>query len=331
MEEFAEFRSWEELIPDALGLIFRNLPLQEILTVVPRVCKSWSRAVSGPYCWQEIELDEWCRRVDSEQIERMLDLLVRRSCGSCRRIAVSGLPNDSILSFIVDHAGSLQSLELPRSEVSDAGIEQIAGRLPNITFLDISSCKKIGARALKAFGVHCKSLIGLRRTMHPLEVAGKVCQDDEALAIAVTMPKIRHLELAYLLLTTQGVLEILSRCADLEFLDIRGCWDVKLDEKFLKEKHARLKVLGPEIVDSYERSFWDECSDDSDASEYSWEYMDDDEEDEDDDDEVYEDMSDEEIVWDDGVDEQNLERLQVRFYGGGFNEAFAGFEWPLSP
>uniref|UniRef100_A0A453PM58 F-box domain-containing protein n=1 Tax=Aegilops tauschii subsp. strangulata TaxID=200361 RepID=A0A453PM58_AEGTS len=30
--------------------------------------------------------------------------------------------------------------------------------LPNLTFLDISSCTKIGARALEAFGRHCRSL-----------------------------------------------------------------------------------------------------------------------------------------------------------------------------
>lgn len=210
--------------------------------------------------------------------------------------------------------------------MSDAIVEQVAGSFSGVTFLDVSSCKNIGARALKSFGAHCKSLVGLRRTMHPLEVAGKVCQDDEALAIALAMPKLRHLELAYLLLTTQGVLQILAHCHELRFLDIRGCWEVKLEEKVVKEKYAALRILGPEIVDSYERSFWDECSDYSDASEYSWGFMEDG-------DGGYEDMSNEGSVWDDDddIDGENVERLQVRFYGGGFNEAFAGFEWPLSP
>ncbi|XP_066332544.1 uncharacterized protein [Miscanthus floridulus] len=36
-EDGKEYRCWEELLPDALGLIFRNLPLQEVLTVVPRL------------------------------------------------------------------------------------------------------------------------------------------------------------------------------------------------------------------------------------------------------------------------------------------------------
>ncbi|KAL0917076.1 hypothetical protein M5K25_012117 [Dendrobium thyrsiflorum] len=294
MGDLADVRAWEELIPDALGLIFRNLSLKEILTVVPRVCKAWNWAVTGPYCWREIDIEEWSRRVEPEQIDAMLNLLVRRSCGSFRRLVVSGLPNDSLFCFIAEHSSSLQSLELPSSEITDAVVEQVAGKLSNITFLDISSCKKIGARALKAFGKHCQSLVGLRRTMRPLEVTDMACHDEEAVAIALTMPKLRHLELAYLLLTTQGVLHILLHCPDLEFLDIRGCWDVKIDEK-LKEKYAGVRVLGPDIVD--DRSFLDEFSDYTDSSDYSWEFMDDVY-----DDDVYEDMSDEESVWNDDYD-----------------------------
>ncbi|KAG4974148.1 hypothetical protein JHK87_030969 [Glycine soja] len=51
MEEACEFQSWAELIPDALGVIFTNLSLQERVTVIPRVCKSWANVVTRPYCW----------------------------------------------------------------------------------------------------------------------------------------------------------------------------------------------------------------------------------------------------------------------------------------
>ncbi|KAJ6841193.1 F-box protein FBW2 [Iris pallida] len=323
MEDCCEYRAWGDLIPDALGLIFRNLPLQEILTVIPRVCKSWGRAVSGPYCWQQIDIEEWSQRCKPEQLDSLVRMLVARSNGSVRRLAVFGLPDDNLFSFVADHAGSLQTLVLPRSKISDSIVEQVSARLSNLTFLDVSYCKKIGPRALEAFGNNCKSLTGLRRTMHPLEVADKVSQDDEAFAIASTMPKLRHLEVAYLLLTTHGVLEILARCKELDYLDVRGCWEVKLDERLLKEKHAGLKVLGPHIVDSYEGSFWDDCSDYSDTSSvYSWEFMEDEV--------VYEGGSDDDSddIW---GDEQAPEGLEVRFYGGGFNRAFSGFHWPASP
>lgn len=214
---------------------------------------------------------------------------------------------------------------MPRSEISDPIVEEVAGKLSNVTFLDVSYCVKIGARALEAFGKHCRALVGLKRVMHPVEVAEKVCQDDEAHAIASTMPNLKHIEIAYLLLTNAGILDILSRCSDLRFLDMRGCWDVKLKENFFKEKYSSLKVLGPLVVDSYEMNYWDECSNYSDSSGYlSWEFMDDVVG------EYYDGFSDDDDdgAWDDG---QGLEGLEVRFYGGGFNGGSAGFDWPNSP
>uniref|UniRef100_A0A1D1Y459 F-box protein FBW2 n=1 Tax=Anthurium amnicola TaxID=1678845 RepID=A0A1D1Y459_9ARAE len=323
MDESVELRSWDEMIPDALGLIFRKLSLQDILTVVPRVCKSWRRAVSGPYCWQEIEIVEWCRGCKPEQITRMLQMLIPRSSGSLRKLCVSSLPNDQAFQYIADHAVSLQTFELPKSAISDCIVEQVAAKLSNVTFLDVSYCVKMGACALEAFGKHCKFLVGLRRAMNPAEVIDIICQDDEAHAIASSMPKLKHLEMAYLLLTDGGVLEILAGCRYLEFLDIRGCWGVKLGQKFMKEKYSGLKVLGP--VD-WEVNYWDDYSDFSDSSGYlAWELMDDD------DDIVgdyYDGFSDVDGEWD---DEQALEELELRFYEDGFNDASVALDWPPSP
>ncbi|MFQ6642280.1 hypothetical protein Gotur_017156 [Gossypium turneri] len=101
-EEQSEFRHWDQLPPDVLGLIFTNLSLQELLTVIPCVCKSWSKAVTGPYCWQDIDLDEWSCRCRPHQLDRMLRMLVTRSNGSLRNLHVAGLQNDSNFSFITE-------------------------------------------------------------------------------------------------------------------------------------------------------------------------------------------------------------------------------------
>ncbi|XP_059636632.1 F-box protein FBW2-like [Cornus florida] len=304
--EGADFRRWDELIPDALGLIFSNLSLQEMLTVVPLVCKSWRKAVMGPYCWQEIDIEEWSNRSKPDNIERMLRMLITRSSGSLRKLCVSGLPNDLIFSFVAEHAGALQNLRLLRSDMSDLIVEQVSGRLSTITFLDLSYCCKIGARALEAIGKHCKLLAVLRRNMHPLDMEGMLSQEDEAYAIARTMPKLKQLEMAYLLIDTECVLEIISSCPKLEFLDLRGCWSVKLDEKYVKDKFPKLKVLGPHVVDHYEQNDWEEdCSDESYAdSFYDYESFD--------------------GMWDD-----DEERLELRFYEG-FDED-NGYGWPPSP
>ena len=182
--------------------------------------------------------------------------------------------------------------------MSDSLVEEIAGRFSTLTFLDVSCCNKMGSRALEAIGKNCKSLVGLCRNMHPLTTAGKPPQEEEAHAIATTMPKLKHLEMAYHLLCTKSVLEILSCCPELELLDLRGCWHVELNEKFLKEKFPKLRVLGPVVVDDREDyAYYDESSDGT------WD--------------------------DDDDDEGSLEELEVRFYEG-FGE-HPEYGWPTSP
>ncbi|KAL6347225.1 hypothetical protein AAG906_013536 [Vitis piasezkii] len=149
----------------------------------------------------------------------MLEILIRRSC---------------------EHAGSFQTPQLIRSEISDSLAEEIAERFSTLTFSDVSCCNKTGSRALEAVGKNCNSLVGLCRNMHPLTTAGKFPQDEEAHAIATTMPELKHLEMAYYLSQHKSVLEILSCCPELELLDLRGCRHVELNVKFLKEKLPKL-------------------------------------------------------------------------------------------
>lgn len=322
MEEGFEFRPWDELLPDALGLIFRNLSLQEVLTVIPRVCKSWEKAVKGPYCWQEIDIEDWSKSRCPENLDRMLRLLIPRSCGSLRKLCVSGLSDKSSFEFIANNAKSLQTLRLPKCELCDTVVEQqVAGTFSNITFLDVSYCIKIGARALESIGKHCKCLTGLRRTMHPLEVIDKLSQDDEALAISTTMPKLKQLEIAYMLVGTLSISEILQNCRQLELLDVRGCWNVNLDENFVK-KFNKLKVVGPLVVDCYDKNGWDNSSDYSGSSGYiPWDFVAGDIDDDFDDDE----MSD--GYWE---DEERVEDVEMWFYDD-LNAVDAGYDWPQSP
>uniref|UniRef100_A0A2P2JVH2 F-box protein FBW2 n=2 Tax=Rhizophora mucronata TaxID=61149 RepID=A0A2P2JVH2_RHIMU len=327
MDGGSEHRHWDDLIPDALGLIFSNVSLQDKLTVVPRVCKAWNRAVAGPFCWQEIDIEEWSKHCRPEQQDRMLRMLITRSYGSLRKLCVSSLHNDTIFSFIAEHAGSLHTLRLPRSDMSNSIVEQIAGKLSTITFLDLSYCSKISGAALLAIGEHCKLLVGLSRNMHPWDTAEKVTQDDEAYAIADRMPKLKHLEVAYLLMSTRAALEILSGCPDLEYVDLRGCWDVKLDHTFIKEKFPKLKMLGPresgyhELMDDWDDDYSLASFDYTDSSDYlPWEFSAGDVGDLDDVNNSYDEM------WD---DEQRLEELELRYYEE--IEDARLYDWPSSP
>lgn len=231
----------------------------------------------------------------------------------------------TIILLSLQSAKSLQTLRLPRSEISNSIVEQVAGMLSGLTFLDVSYCKNIGAEALEAIGKNCKSLSGLRRIMHPLEVIDKLSQDDEAIAIASTMPKLHHLEIAYLLVDTSSVLEIIRNCRELESLDIRGCWNVSLDENFVK-KFSGLKIIGPHIMDYYDDiDNWDSCSDYSTSSDFlDWDLFADDMDDNDDD-EDYEDVSD--GFWE---DDERIEDIEMWFYDD-LEAIDAGYDWPQSP
>ncbi|GAB2217161.1 hypothetical protein Drorol1_Dr00000326 [Drosera rotundifolia] len=265
MDEVDDYPHWEDLLPDALGLIIKKLPLQEILTVIPRVCKSWTRAVQGPYCWQKIDIYEWSTECVPEQLDRMLRLLIGRSCGSLRELHVACVNDDRLFSFIAEHASSLQKLILRRSEISDAIVTEFAGKFSSLSSLDLSYCYEIRTKALEAIGRSCKSLVSLSWNMHPIVFEDRPSYVDEAHAIANTMPKLKHLELAYVHIDVGSVLDILSGCRDLELLDLRGCWDVELDKKFFEEKHPKVKILGPHVDMGYlERGCWDYASDFSD-------------------------------------------------------------------
>nr|GMC62531.1 F-box protein FBW2-like [Ipomoea batatas] len=83
-------------------------------------------------------------------------LLITRSQGSLRKLCVSGVLMNQTFEFIADNAKSLQALHLTRSEIGDPAVERLAEKFSNVTFLDISYCNDMGARALEAIGKQCK-------------------------------------------------------------------------------------------------------------------------------------------------------------------------------
>lgn len=128
----------------------------------------------------------------------------------------------------------LNVLQIPMSEVTDEAIEKYAECLPALRVLDISNCLKITSRGIEALGRHCKLLIQLKRNMPPPEppqgnnAAAKVVQ-EEALAVANTMPMLQQLELAYGLFSDPALDAVLEKCPLLRTLDILGCWNVRLE------------------------------------------------------------------------------------------------------
>lgn len=156
------------------------------------------------------------------------------------------------------------------SEISDQAVEKYAECLPALRVLDISNCLKITSRGIEALGRHCESLVQLKRNMPPPEplqgsnAAAKVVE-EEALAVANTMPMLEQLELAYGLFSDLGLDAILTKCSLLRTLDILGCWNVRL-EGDIEERCCALESFRepwePEYT-GYSSSGGDDDDDDS--------------------------------------------------------------------
>ena len=140
------------------------------------------------------------------------------------------------------------------SRVSDEAVELAAPKLSKLTFLDLSCCNDMGARAIVALGKNCTSLVHLVRSF--------CSRDDEAHAIATWMPKLRHLEMKHALLTDDGVRELVSSCRDLEFLSAIGCKYMNLDQTVIMENFPRLTLECDSPAMSISVSSWSEEDED---------------------------------------------------------------------
>ena len=101
MEEDCDFHRWDELIPEALVLIFRKLSLTDKLSI-PHVCKSWRRVMNESDCWQEIDFGGLSYYFPAEAFNRLLQKLLRKSSGLLHTLCAEGLPNDRSFSLIAD-------------------------------------------------------------------------------------------------------------------------------------------------------------------------------------------------------------------------------------
>ncbi|XP_074556272.1 F-box protein FBW2-like [Curcuma longa] len=225
---------WAELTPEVLASIFALIPTDELARTMSFVCRSWRDVLAEPYCWSVVSLEDWCRRVDrADVIDFVVRQLVRRSRGTIRRLSVYHL-GDSGFAHAALFCRSLSVLEMAVSFVTDKMVKKHESLLSNLTLLDISHCANITAQGIEVLGKNCKALVDLRRNMPPPEIThgdalpSSLVDEGEAMAVANTMVGLRHLELSYGRFSDKGLVAILSNCTALGFLDIRGCWCVRL-------------------------------------------------------------------------------------------------------
>ncbi|EOA21246.1 hypothetical protein CARUB_v10001596mg [Capsella rubella] len=243
-----EYRNWAELPPDLTSSILQRLGAIEILENAQKVCKSWHRVCKDPSMWRKIEID---KGGDSESVKYDLEGMCRhavdRSQGGLVEIAIHHFGTDGLLDYIADRSSNLRSLRLVRClPITDKGVANAIVKLPLLEDLEVSFCS-VSGECLSVVGQSCPHLKTLKLNRRPrIEFSMDMC-DRNAIAIAESMPELRHLQLLGNALTNTGLSAMLDRCPHLEYLDLRQCSNVTLVGDLMKRCFERIKDLrGPD-------------------------------------------------------------------------------------
>ncbi|XP_065848178.1 F-box protein FBW2-like [Euphorbia lathyris] len=219
---------WNDLNPEILALILVRISIEERVGLVSLVCKNWLACVSGPYCWSEINIQNWCRKRQRsvEDFDSVAHNLMNRSRGLFRLISAFKLGNRGFIS-VANWGKNLKVLKIPMSEVTDKMVETHARSLVNLSVLDISHCLDITSKGIGEFGNNCKGLTELRRNLRSVML--NEIDNSEAIVIANTMPGLKKLDICFGTFDECGLQAILTHCKALSHLNIQGCWNVKLE------------------------------------------------------------------------------------------------------
>ncbi|KAK8662009.1 hypothetical protein V6N13_091597 [Hibiscus sabdariffa] len=237
----AEARNWLELPPDVTASILSRLGAIEILNSAQKVCSQWRNICKDPSMWRSIDMRNYGGRQDGRVHEKMCFHAVDRSCGHLLDINIEHFGTDELLFYIAERSVHLRRLRLFMcDDISEDTWGEVALKLPCLEDLEISVCY-ISKHSLETIGRSCPLLKSLKYN-HRHIVEGYVC-DDEALAIAQSMPELRRLELLGNALTNEGLEAILDGCRHLEYLDLRQCLNVRLGEDLEKKCMEHIKTL----------------------------------------------------------------------------------------
>ncbi|XP_022762654.1 F-box protein SKIP19-like [Durio zibethinus] len=243
MTTASETRNWLELPLDVTASILSRLGAIEILNSAQSVCCQWRKICKDPLMWRSIDMHKLGEVCDMDyDLEKMCVHAVDRSCGNLLDINVEHFGSDELLIYIAERSGHLKRLRLVLCyNISDEGLSEAASKLPFLEELEISHCS-ISKDALETVGRCCPLLKSFKFNIQGCR-RFRVESDDDALAIAQTMPNLHNLQLFGNRLTNDGLQAILNGCPYLESLDLRQCFNVSLEGNLEKRCVECIKDL----------------------------------------------------------------------------------------
>ncbi|VYS61745.1 unnamed protein product [Arabidopsis thaliana] len=239
-----KLRNWAELPSKLTSSILLRLGAIEILQNAQKVCKPWHRVCKDPSMWRKIDIDNRNDRAAFKyDLESMCRHAVDRSHGGLIEIEIWYYGTNDLIMYIADRSSNLKSLGLVRCfPITDEGVAKAVSKVPLLEYLEVSYCLFSG-ESLRDIGRSCPNLKTLKLNRAPEIMFSNSGFDDNAKAIAESMPELRHLQLLGNGLTNKGLNAILDGCPHLEHLDLRQCFNINLVGDLKKRCFERIKDL----------------------------------------------------------------------------------------
>ncbi|OIT34129.1 PREDICTED: putative F-box/LRR-repeat protein 23 [Nicotiana attenuata] len=223
---------WVELPREITMDILQRLGAMEIVESAQRVCSTWWKVCHDPAMWSVVDLKN---EGDNFKMPWVLDKICRiavdRSQGQLLKISIDNFGSIDMINYIAERSSQLRHLRVVKCYSNlVGGLAAAAKNFPLLEELHIYFTL-ITKDDIESVGRYCPLLKSF--TLNATEYENLIFPpsqcNDQALAIAKSMPKLRHLAFLQNSLTNKGLQAILDGCLLLESLDLRCCCCVDLN------------------------------------------------------------------------------------------------------
>ncbi|CAI9100731.1 OLC1v1037893C1 [Oldenlandia corymbosa var. corymbosa] len=236
---------WTELPADITANILRRLSVAEILENAQKVCTTWRSVSKDPAMWRKIDMSQGKDRAARIMCKQAVD----RSQGQLIDLKIGFFCDDDLLAYISQRSSQLRCLLIASCvahAISGNALANAAKRFPLLEELHLFH-SRVPSESLEIIGRSCPllksfSLGGAAPFYAKDDFVEPEC-NTEALAIAKSMPGLRHLTLFGNAMSNVGLLAVVEGCIHLESLDLRRCFRVNLEGDIGNQCSQKLKCL----------------------------------------------------------------------------------------
>ncbi|KAJ0615230.1 putative F-box domain, leucine-rich repeat domain superfamily, F-box-like domain superfamily [Helianthus annuus] len=231
-------RNWLELPSDLMVNILQRIGLKDILEKAQLVCTAWREICKDPALWRVVHLDNTFRcPFDKTECQQMLKIAVDRSQGQLVDLTLIDVLDHELLQYVAARSSQLRRLEIMYYFVDHGIWSEAFKKFPLLEELSLLRTD-ISQEDIEVVGKHCPLLKTLKVNQQAMTL-----QNEIALAIVKSLPKLTHLELIGSSIKNTELQAILDGCCHLESLDLRRCTHLDLNEDLGKRCSQQIKHL----------------------------------------------------------------------------------------